>query len=175
MPHRSGEHHHRGAAVTIRPARLEDVPAVLPMVGRTCALHESLDPAKYGFLPEPQRRYERWLAERTTDPSGVFLVAQAEDGRLVGFLVGASEREIPIYRTQAYGFFHDLWVEPAYRRAGVARQLVMQGVQRFAQLGLSQVRLDVSVRNEPALRLFESCGFRPAVVEMLVELKGRRP
>jgi hypothetical protein len=35
---------------------------------------------------------------------------------------------------------------------------------------VKQVRVDVLVYNEPAKRLFETCGFRPSVLEMLVEL-----
>jgi hypothetical protein len=31
------------------------------MVWKICALHKSWDPAKYNFLPEPARLYERWL------------------------------------------------------------------------------------------------------------------
>ena len=92
----------------IRPARPEDVPAVLPMVAKVCAFHEALDPAKYGFLPEPERRYERWLGARAADDRSVFLVADAAaDGRppsrLVAFLVGTVEEEIPIYRIERFG------------------------------------------------------------------------
>ena len=47
----------------------------------------------------------------------------------LGFLVGTVEREIPIYRLAEFGFIHDLWVEPAYRNEGVARQMVMVAVE----------------------------------------------
>ena len=49
----------------IRLAKAGDVPSVLPMVAKICAFHEALDPAKYGFLPEPARMYEGWLVSRT--------------------------------------------------------------------------------------------------------------
>src|SRR5438105_10518111 len=155
----------------IRPARPEDVPAVLPMVAKVCAFHEALDPAKYGFLPEPERRYERWLGARATDDRSVFLVADAAaDGRaaarIVAFLVGTVEEEIPIYRIAEFGFVHDLWVEERYRNEGVARQLVTLAVERFRAIGVKQVRLDAAYANEAARRLFAACGFRPSVVEM---------
>ena len=37
-------------------------------------------------------------------------------------------------------------------------------------MGVKQVRLDTAVANEPAQKLFEACGFRASVVEMLVEV-----
>lgn len=162
--------------MVIRAARPEDVEGVLPMVGKICAFHEGLDPAKYCFLPEPERMYERWLVSRAKDRRSVFLVAEregagSEPAGLVGFLVGDTEREIGIYRVKEFGFVHDLWVEPAYRNEGLARQMVMVAVERFREIGVTQVRLDVAHRNDAARRLFEACGFRVSTVEMLIEVR----
>jgi ribosomal protein S18 acetylase RimI-like enzyme len=99
----------------------------------------------------------------------VFLVAERQPGRLAGFLIGTVEREIPIYRLEEYGFIHDVWVEPEYRNEGLARQMVALAVERFTGIGMRQVRLDVLVSNEPALGLFEKCGFRTSIYEMLLE------
>ena len=161
----------------IRPATITDVPAVLPMVAKICALHESWDSAKYGFLPNPEQRYEKWLmrlansegfADASSDRS-VFLVSENE-GQLVGFLVATVEREIPIYRLQEFAFIHDIWVEPEYRQNGIARQMVMLSVERFHQMGVKQIRLDTAIANEASRRLFASCGFRFSIIEMLIEL-----
>src|SRR4051812_25808622 len=84
--------------MTIRPATPEDVPGVLPMVEKICALHESWDPQRYGFLPNIASMYRGWLTNRARDPKSVFLVAQRDDGQLVAFLVGSVDRGIPIYR-----------------------------------------------------------------------------
>jgi ribosomal protein S18 acetylase RimI-like enzyme len=165
--------------MNIRPATAQDVPAVLPMVSSICALHESWDPAKYGFLPDPAQKYRQWLSARAADPDSVFLVAQlpapsAEgDVALSGFLIATVDREIPIYRIDRFGFIHDLWVEPAYRNEGIGRQLVMFAIERFAQLGVGQVRLDTAAANEPARQLFAACGFRISTIEMLLELQHR--
>jgi ribosomal protein S18 acetylase RimI-like enzyme len=157
-------------AMEIRPAEPADVPRVLPMVGRICAMHEAMDPAKYGFLADPQQMYDAWLVRRAADPRSVFLVVEHEDGRLVGFLVGTVEKEIGIYRLGEFGFIHDLWVEPEYRHEGYGRQMVMLAIERFGEIGVGQVRLDTAWKNEAARKLFESCGFRPSVVEMLIEV-----
>lgn len=153
----------------IRPATPEDVPTVLPMVAKICALHESWDAAKYGFLSHPEQRYERWLKKLTHDERAVFLVAENE-GKLVGFLEATIEREIPIYRLTEYAFIHDLWVEPEYRQQGIARLLVTQAMERLQELEVKQIRLDTAAANEAARRLFAGCGFRVSTIEMLTEL-----
>jgi ribosomal protein S18 acetylase RimI-like enzyme len=156
-------------AMNIRPASSADVPGVLPMVAKICALHEAWDPAKFGFLPNPQERYNRWLTARATDVRSVFLVAERET-RLVAFLLGSIEEEIPIYRLKEFGFIHDLWVEEEYRHEGIARQMVMLAIERFKSLGVRQIRLDTAAANDPARKLFASCGFRLSTMEMLLEI-----
>src|SRR5438128_2798371 len=143
----------------IRPARAEDVPAVLPMVEKLCRLHEAWDPAKYSFLPDVPQMYDQWLRERASHRRSVFLVAEAASPRkIVGFVIGTVEREIPIYRLKEYGFLHDLWVEPEYRNEGVARQMVMLAVEKFKETGVGEVRLDTVANDEAASWWAERCG-----------------
>lgn len=155
----------------VRPAKSEDVAAVLPMVRRIAAFHQALDPAKYTYRSDPGEMYRDWLKRKTTDPRAVFLVADVsragETPRIAGFLIGTVEAEIPIYTLGEFGFVHDVWVEEAYRGEGIGKQLVMEAIERFEQMGLEQIRLDVLVANDPAKNLFESCGFRPSITEML--------
>ncbi|BCL34984.1 GNAT family N-acetyltransferase [Nostoc sp. MS1] len=151
----------------IRPATPTDVPAVLPMVAKICALHESWDVDKYGFLPYPEKRYEKWLTRLTNQERSVFLVADNQ-GQLVAFIVATVEQEIPIYRTKEFAFIHDLWVEPEYRKQGIAKQIVQQTIQRLRQIGVEQIRLDTAAANEAARKLFTSCGFRLSTMEMLM-------
>lgn len=151
---------------TVRPAAVSDVPGVLPMVATHLRAHEQADPDRFAFLPDVIARYERWLPQRAADPRSVFLIAES-GGTLIGFLVGTREQSIPIYRVKEFGFIHDVWVEPAHRRRGVARALVEETVRRFAAFGVVQVRLETTALNETARDLFASCGFRTSTVEML--------
>jgi len=159
----------------IRSATSDDVPQVLPMVAKICALHENWDTAKYGFLPHPEQRYQKWLTRlANSSDRNVFLVAE-DEGKLGGFLIATVEREIPIYRLQEYAFIHDIWIEPEYRQNGVARQMVMLCVERFQEMEIQQIRLDTAAVNEAARLLFTSCGFRISTIEMLKELEVKSP
>ena len=152
----------------IRAAKIEDVAQVVPMVRKLAKLHEEWDPAKFGYVADPGAMYQSWLSGRAKDRRSVFLVAAKEDGQVVGFIVGTVEREIPIYRLQEFGFVHDLWVEENYRNEGIARKLVMAAVEKFGELGMTQVRCDTATANEAARHLFERCGFHQSVTEMLL-------
>jgi len=153
--------------MTIRPATVDDVDAIIPMVDRICQFHEQRDPVRFAYVPKAAEMYRGWLTERVTDPESVLLVADRGHGQLVGFLAAATQRELPIYRTGKIGFIHDVWVEEAYRNEGIARQMIMLALEHFAQIGIDQVRLDVLVSNGRAEALFRACGFRPSTMTMV--------
>jgi ribosomal protein S18 acetylase RimI-like enzyme len=154
----------------IRSANQSDISGILPMIAKICALHQAWDTAKYGFLPHPERSYQKWLSNLLDNSQDLCLVAEESD-QLVGFLIATVEREVPIYTLKKYAFVHDLWVEPKFRHAGVARQIVEAAIAHFTQLDVPQIRLDTSLANESARKLFEKCGFRVSTIEMLIELK----
>jgi ribosomal protein S18 acetylase RimI-like enzyme len=160
----------------IRSATLSDIPSMLPMIARMCALHQEWDGAKYGFLPEPELLYQRWLTRLIPNQRDLCLVAEPDDSlpepRLVAFLIATVEQELPLYQVKEFAFVHDVWVEDGYRHLGVARQLMQQAIAHFTYLGIPQIRLDTVKVNDAARRLFTSCGFRISTIEMLIELDG---
>jgi ribosomal protein S18 acetylase RimI-like enzyme len=138
------------------------------MVEAICRYHQQLDPARYDYLPDVVERYRRWLPQRASDPRSVFLVARpAAESPPVGFLVASTEPNIPIYRTATFGYIHDVWVEPAFRRRGVATRMVAECLRRFRAIGATQVRLETAAKNEAARRLFAAAGFRRDAITMI--------
>ena len=134
---------------------------------------ERLDPAKYGFRPNPAEMYDGWLRAQASNPKAVFLVADAttpgEHAKLAGFLIATVVKEIPIYRITEFGFIHDVWVEASFRGKGAARRLIETCVERFAGLGVPQIRCETAYVNEEARKMFAKLGFRPTTVVMLKE------
>jgi ribosomal protein S18 acetylase RimI-like enzyme len=153
----------------IRKATVEDVPKVLPLVSAICRLHEAWDAARFKMVDRPELRYENWLKSRATDERSVFLVAEHE-GRIVGYVVCTIEQAIGIYAVREHGWVHDLWIDESYRNEGLGRQMTMLVVERFKELGVSQIRLETAAANEIGRKLFASCGFRVSTIEMLMEL-----
>jgi ribosomal-protein-alanine N-acetyltransferase len=50
-------------------------------------------------------------------------------------------------------------VDPEARRAGLARALLIEGLERLVRLGVQVCFLEVRVDNAPAIQLYESLGF----------------
>lgn len=157
-----------GKTVEIRAGTAHQVPAVMTMAEQICALHRQWDSAKFGFVDGAMSMYARWLAERARDPASVFLVAMIEQ-RPIAFLIGVVERAPPIYRPASYGVIRDLWVEKNHRHGGIGVNLMRAATERFAVMGIAQIRLETAAANEDARSFFASCGFRPSAVELLIE------
>jgi len=158
--------------MTIRPACPDDLPVVLPMVARLAALHETWDPQRYDYRPNFEQMYDRWLRARSADDRAVFLVAEREPGKIIGFVIATIEGTIPVYRLSETGYIHDMWVDPEYRNEGVARQMTMLAIKKFREKGVKQIRLETANANDAARALFSSCGFRVSSIEMLIDLTG---
>ncbi len=95
---------------------------------------------------------ERYVAE------DVALVAE-EDGQAVGFAL-ARPRDAHV------GYLSDIYVRPAFRRRGLARELLAAA---SAALGTELLSLTVSVTNDEARTAYRRLGFRDESMNLIVE------
>lgn len=86
----------------------------------------------------------------TGSPAQVFATALV-DGRAVG--VGR------LGMSGAWGGLAAMWVDPAYRRAGIAQAMVGELVSEATGLGAQRLHLQVWAHNSPALTLYRRLGF----------------
>lgn len=76
-----------------------------------------------------------------------------EDGRIVGFTNVSRRGTTDVWYISGVG------VHPAYRRRGIARQLVNASLALIRERGGRMALLDVIDGNEPAYKLYQSLGF----------------
>lgn len=123
------------SAPRIRPASPPDLPRLAELEAGS-------------FIPAWR---EADLAEALASPAGLTLVAEAEDGTLVGFaLFLRALDEAELLRVA---------VEPPARRLGVGRALVDAGLRSLAAAGVDRCRLEVRPSNRAARGLYEGLGF----------------
>jgi len=80
-------------------------------------------------------------------------VAADVEGRLAGFAIG-------YLRRPGLGGVLTLDVDPGQRRRGLGRALFAELLARLERAGAAGVRLEVDVRNAPAIAFYHSFGFR---------------
>ena len=92
-------------------------------------------------------------AEHCSSPTSAGWLAM-EGARACGIVRGEIDEEDPDVWVES------MWVDPAHRRAGIGRMLVEQVLDWARRRGVRGAKLEVTSDNEPAIRLYESLGFR---------------
>lgn len=80
-------------------------------------------------------------------------------------LLAVSENQVPVGSIQAMeqdgeGLIMNVGVVQEARGKGVGRSLIWGSLNNMVSKGLKMASLEVSGENEPALKLYESCGFQ---------------
>ena len=139
------------AAVTVRPAVPDDLPTVMRFI-RALAAYERL--THECVASEAQIR----AALFGRPPRAQALIAEAE-GRPAGCAVWFYTFSTFSGRSSIY--LEDLFVDPAFRRRGVARRLLGELARRAVAEGYAGVEWAVLDWNDPALHFYRRLGAEP--------------
>jgi len=113
----------------------------------------------WGYRPETEQDYQRWLADPKFDP---YLWRVAWEGDQVAGLVGSviNAEENAAYHLKR-GWVGPVCVRRPWRRRGLAHALLLQTCQALQARGMAEAALGVDTQNlTGALRVYESVGFR---------------
>lgn len=90
------------------------------------------------------------LREELWNDSAVIIVAEGEDGTVLGYA--------GLQTVLDEGYITNVAVDPQYRRQGVADELI-SAFLRFGQAKLAFLTLEVRASNAPAIALYSKHGF----------------
>ena len=96
--------------------------------------------------------------------AGTAVAAFDQQGQLAGSVVAYPDGEA------GWGVVDDVFVLPEWRRRGIARRMVGEGIRYLREQGVEEVRLDVVQSNEPAVSLYRSMGYVTINEEVMLGL-----
>ncbi len=148
----------------IRDATEADLPAIVDIYNVAVASRQSTADTE----PVSVESRLPWLRDR--DRATRPLWVMDADGAVAGWLSVDSFHSKPAYRITAEV---SVYVATAYRRRGIARQLLQEAIRRSASAGTRTLVGLIFGHNEPSLALFEGFGFhRWAHLPGVTELDG---
>lgn len=105
--------------------------------------------------------------------SQLIVVAEVEDGKLVGFLEASIRPFVEDCRSDAVGYLEGWFVEPLYRHRGVGGKLVNAAENWARQHGCIEMASDAEVGNEMSLSAHVGLGYEETsrLVHLRKELK----
>jgi GNAT superfamily N-acetyltransferase len=156
----------------IRDARQEDLAAVGQLAGRLVRMHHDYDPARWMMIDGVEAGYARYFASQLGNSSTIILVAEDEsNGEIVAYTYASLEERSWVDLRDACARLHDAFVVERARRQGLARSMLFECIRRLGALGAPLVVTTTAWQNETSQSLLRSVGFRPAVVELVKDLK----
>jgi ribosomal protein S18 acetylase RimI-like enzyme len=156
---------------TIRRATDADLPALGRLGALLLRTHYAFDSDRF-MAPgdDPEEGYA-WFLGTQLRASDVAIFVADRDGAVIGYVyVGIEPQSWKELREEA-GFVHDIVVDDANRRSGIARALMQAALEWLRSRGMPRVVLGTASQNAAARRLFDSLGFRETMVEMTRELR----
>ena len=144
----------------IRPARAGDENAIAEQLVKIHDLHAQGRPDLFaGGAPKCDAAKVRALFD---DPQTPVLVAETEEGRVVGYLFAVVRKnQNPVFSDFTSLYIDDLFVEKAYRRQSIAAALMKEAEALAARAGCLNITLNVWQFNEGAMAFYRSVGFLP--------------
>ena len=114
-----------------------------------------------GLIPDDimaSRTYERresmWAQILTAQPETIVYVAE-EDGEIVGFVSGGSNRDA---ESPFKGELHAIYILEAHQGKGIGRRLASALISRLLQQGHTSMLIWVMTDNHGARRFYEALG-----------------
>ena len=120
---------------------------------------------------ELESGYSWFLGSQLEESDAAVFVAE-RGGTIVGYVYAALEARSWQLLLDACGVIHDVLVDPAARRSGIAAALVEAACDWMRARGAPRVVLGTAEKNVAAQKLFERLGFRRTMIEMTRELDG---
>jgi ribosomal protein S18 acetylase RimI-like enzyme len=154
------------APVVVRRATRADLSVLGRLGAHLVRVHHEFDQRRFvAPVGNPEAGYAHFLGTQFDADDATVLVAE-RGGAVVGYVYAGIEPFSWKELRDTAGFVHDIVVDPAERRTGVARALMEAAIAWVRAQGVPSVMLGTAARNEGAQRLFEAMGFRRTMIEM---------
>src|SRR5689334_3487418 len=122
-------------------------------------MHHAFDARRF-FLPDRVEEGYAWWFGREIERDEVVLLVAVRGDTVVGYAYGRIEERDWNQLLDVCGALHDVWVEEAERRRGVASKLVEATIAALVAKGAPRVVLHTAAGNAGAQALFKRLGFR---------------
>jgi len=156
------------AEVTVRRATLEDLESLLDLWQEMMDYHARLD-RRFRPAADGRAHFREVVQECMADELWRVFVAVAGD-ELVGYIIGHSAENPPVFEMRCYGFVSDICVAPGWRCTGVGRKLFAVIRDWFRRHGLTVVQLNVAAFNPVSRAFWQEMGLQDYLNRMWLEI-----
>ncbi len=149
----------------IRKAKLSDAEGMARLYMQFWEVHKGLDPLiEPAFKPDLKNNL-KWAEKDVRSRKNITFVAVV-DGKVVGYMELLVKKNEHYFKIKKYGYVNAVVVDRKYRRKGIARALIKEGLKIFRSKGLKYVQLSAYVKYRVP-KIWERMGFK-TTSEMMI-------
>ncbi|WP_322818656.1 GNAT family N-acetyltransferase [Tepidiforma sp.] len=158
-------------AFGVRRAVPADADQLFPLWQRAREHNAKID-RRITLAPIDPEQFAVALHTHLQRKSTIVLVAETARAELAGFISGAIESAGPDRLPERHATIGYLWVEPPFRRRGIARTLVAEVARWAATIdGVRHFEMPVLAADQDAARFWAALGFRPFIARLWAPLQ----
>lgn len=155
-------------SVVVRRANSDDALKVGELAYKLAVQHRNYDAKRFSVFAEPTQMAQ-FYGRQTQAEDAAVLVAELEK-EIVGFAYLEYEAKNYAGLLENAVWLHDIYIEEAARGKNVGKLLIEASAETAKELGANKLMLSVAAKNEFARNFFENQGFKPTMVEMMLDL-----
>lgn len=150
----------------IRLAEAADAERIGELWAEMVSYHAVLDPQIFRPAAGGAELYARSILDRLSDADARVLIAEI-DGAVVGYVNGViADITTEMFLPLRCGLLADIYVQAAFRRRGLGRQLVERLTLWFRSRGIGHFEWHVSAGNREALDFWKTIGGETTMLRM---------
>jgi ribosomal protein S18 acetylase RimI-like enzyme len=150
--------------IKLRTANRKDLPQLLHFEQGVIIAERPFDP----FIKESDINY--YDIQNLIDSGDSEMVVAEIDGQMVGCGYAQIRKSKPYWKESQYVYLGFMFVHPDYRGQGI-NQMILDHLKEWAKSkNIFELRLDVYVENESAIRAYQKAGFKEHMLEMRLNL-----
>ena len=150
--------------MTIRRARINDIPKVLDLLQQVLYVHHVVRPDL--FQEKGVKYTEDDLKELFANDNRPVFVYEGENGEVLGHMFTIIEQSSAPKVPQKTLFIDDLCVDEAARGQKIGEKLYQFALQYAKEIGCYNLTLNVWSANKSAVRFYERQGMKPQETRM---------
>jgi GNAT superfamily N-acetyltransferase len=156
--------------LSLRAATEQDLPVIASLWGELDRFHRELGLA----FPEVEKVEEKWLASFTRTLGRFSFIWLAEsDGQIAAFLLARLKQSPAFLGGVQVGEISDLYVDQSLRGEGAGAQLVALAMQKFDDLAVHSVEVQILAGNDQGLDFWRKQGFDSDLSQVRKLIKGK--
>lgn len=155
--------------ITYRQAKNRDMAFVIELWRAMSAEMAAANP-RYRVSEGGAFVWGRWAGEMLAGKRGCVILAE-DNETPIGCILAFVPDEAPIYASRPRGRVSDVYVDPEYRRRGIAKELVKRAIEYLKSQGVVAIEVNAPIGVSGLDKLWEATGMKPFAVRYNLLLK----